>query len=73
MAYVFLKDIQNMPDAYSIVIKFQALIQARFWTQTDTCTHIYMHICVYMFAYISAYMNMCALVNGLNENIFSHR
>lgn len=30
MAYVFLKDIQNMPDAYSIVIKFQALIQASF-------------------------------------------
>lgn len=30
MAYVFLKDIQNMSDAYSIVIKIQVLIQASF-------------------------------------------
>lgn len=66
MAYVFLKDIQNMPDAYCIVIKFQALSQESFWTQTDTCTHIYMHICLYIFVYIIAYMNIYALVNGLN-------
>lgn len=55
MAYVFLKDVQNMPDAYSIVIKFQALIQASI-EHKQIHAHIYICIYVYICLYISVHI-----------------